>query len=85
MFHSSLNINILPDIVLPRRMLFRPFQAKIDVSFGQRRFLNGNTSYEPSISKDSSDSVHRQSRGDPINPTPPLWQDMTQGQFLSGV
>ena len=22
---------------------------------------------------------------DPIYPTPPLWQDMTQGQFLSGV
>ena len=33
--------------------MFCPFQAKFDVSFGQRQFLNGNTSYEPSISSDS--------------------------------
>ena len=42
--------NFLPDIVLLRRMLFCPFQANFDVSFEQRRFLNDNTSYVPSIS-----------------------------------
>ena len=29
--------------------------------------------------------MEHESDGDPIYPTPPLGQDMTQGQFLSGV
>ena len=32
-----------------------------------------------------SDDIISERRGDPIYPTPPLEQDMTQGQFLSGV